>query len=165
MLIDSVINDCVRMVTSKAADGGVRLIVENKGPLPAVRPDERALKQILLNLLSNAVKFTLPTGRVSILAVAGDDGFRLIVEDTGIGIAPADLEKALKPFGQIDSRLARKYQGSGLGLPLTKSMVELHGGRLELSSTPGSGTTAVVWLPPARMVWPLLAAERAVGEA
>ena len=94
----------------------------------------------------------------SILAVAGDDGFRLIVEDTGIGMAPGDLEKALKPFGQIDSRLARKYQGSGLGLPLTKSMVELHGGRLELLSVLGSGTTAVVWLPPARIVWPLLAA-------
>jgi signal transduction histidine kinase len=163
--VTSVVESCVRLMRDRAEAAGVRLLQSLPEDLPFLHADNRRFKQILLNLLSNAVKFTLPTGRVSILAVAGDDGFRLIVEDTGIGIAPADLEKALKPFGQIDSRLARKYQGSGLGLPLTKSMVELHGGRLELSSTPGSGTTAVVWLPPARMVWPLLAAERAVGEA
>jgi signal transduction histidine kinase len=117
--------------------------------------DSRRLKQILLNLLSNAVKFTPSGGRVAIHAAADADGFRLTIEDTGIGIAKQDLEKAMRPFGQIDSRLARKYQGTGLGLPLARSMAELHGGRLEIDSAPGHGTIATLWLP----------AHRALGRA
>jgi signal transduction histidine kinase len=112
-----------------------------------VQGDSRRLKQILLNLLSNAVKFTPSGGRVAIRAELAADGFRLAVEDSGIGIAKQDLEKAMRPFGQIDSRLARKYQGTGLGLPLARSMAELHGGRLEIDSTPGYGTVATLWLP------------------
>ena len=122
--------------------------------LPQIQADSRRLKQILLNLLSNAVKFTPPGGRVTIRASEGADGLRLVVEDSGIGIAPDDLEKALRPFGQIDSRLARKYQGTGLGLPLARSMTELHGGKLVLESTPGRGTTATVWLPASRILSP-----------
>jgi signal transduction histidine kinase len=97
------------------------------------------------------VKFTPSGGRVTIAASDRPDGFRMSVADTGIGIAAADLDKALRPFGQIDSRLARKYQGTGLGLPLARSMAELHGGRLELFSAPGQGTTATIWLPPSRV--------------
>ena len=77
---------------------------------------------------------------------------RIAVEDSGIGIAADDLEKALRPFGQIDSRMARKYQGTGLGLPLTKSMIELHGGRLTLESEVGRGTKAIIWLPRERII-------------
>ncbi|MGH7087888.1 MAG: ATP-binding protein, partial [Stellaceae bacterium] len=78
----------------------------------------------------------------------------LSVQDTGIGIAAQDLEKALRPFGQIDSKLSRKYQGTGLGLPLAKAMIELHGGRLELESMPGVGTKVTVWFPPERILFP-----------
>ena len=81
----------------------------------------------------------------------------------GIGIAAADLETALRPFGQIDSRLARKYQGTGLGLPLAKSMIELHGGRLEITSTPGVGTKATAWLPASRILFPAAFRSAAAG--
>jgi signal transduction histidine kinase len=147
----TVIQSCVRLMRDRAETAGLKLVADLPADLPALRADSRRLKQILLNLLSNAVKFTPSGGRVSIEASCGPDGFRVSVEDTGIGIAPADLDKALRPFGQIDSRLARKYQGTGLGLPLARSMAELHGGRLELLSAPGQGTAAIVWLPPDRV--------------
>ena len=102
--------------------------------------------------MSNAVKFTPSGGSVEIRAEADDTGFRFVVTDTGIGIAAADIETAMAPFGQIDSRLARRYQGTGLGLPLARSMVELHGGRLAIESTPGVGTKVSVWLPPSRLL-------------
>jgi signal transduction histidine kinase len=98
------------------------------------------------------VKFTPSGGAVVVRAAVLPDGLTVAVADTGIGIAAGDLEKALRPFGQIDSRIARKYQGSGLGLPLTKSMIELHGGQLSLESEVGRGTVATVWLPAARVI-------------
>jgi signal transduction histidine kinase len=122
--------------------------------LPLVRCDEMRLKQILLNLLSNAVKFTPAGGRVTVRTALADEGLGITVEDSGIGIAAGDLDKAMRPFGQIDSRLNRKYQGTGLGLPLAKSMIELHGGRLALDSTPGVGTRATVWMPAERILFP-----------
>jgi two-component system, cell cycle sensor histidine kinase PleC len=129
-----------------------KLVQDLPADLPPVQGDGRKLKQVLLNLLSNAVKFTPNGGNVTIGATHGPDGLRLIVSDSGIGIAAEDIEKAMRPFGQIDSRLARKYQGSGLGLPLARSITELHGGKLALESAPGRGTTAVVWLPAGRTV-------------
>jgi nitrogen-specific signal transduction histidine kinase len=145
------IHSCVRLMRDRADSAGLKLVAEVPPRLPAIQGDSRRLKQILLNLLSNAVKFTPSGGRVTIAASDRPDGFRMSVADTGIGIAAADLDKALRPFGQIDSRLARKYQGTGLGLPLARSMAELHGGRLELFSAPGQGTTATIWLPPSRV--------------
>ena len=121
--------------------------------LPLVQCDELRLKQVLLNLLSNAVKFTPPGGRIAIHTALDDRGLGVVIEDSGIGIAASDLDKALRPFGQIDSRLARKYEGTGLGLPLAKSMLELHGGRLEIVSTPGVGTKATAWLPAERILF------------
>ena len=150
--IAAIVDACARLMRDRAEAAGVRLLQFLPPDLPLVQGDERRLKQILLNLLSNAVKFTPPEGRVVIRATLGPTGLDLAVEDTGIGIAPADLDKALRPFGQIDSRLARKYQGTGLGLPLTKSMIELHGGTLELKSRPGVGTTATIHLPLARII-------------
>jgi signal transduction histidine kinase len=150
----SIIEACIRLMRERAETAGIRLVQELPRALPQIQADSRRLKQILLNLLSNAVKFTPPGGRVTIRASEGADGLRLVIEDRGIGIAPADLEKALRPFGQIDSRLARKYQGTGLGLPLARSMTELHGGKLILESAPGRGTTATVWLPPSRILSP-----------
>ncbi len=149
-----VVEACIRLMRERAETAGIRLQHELPRSLPQIQADSRRLKQILLNLLSNAVKFTPPGGRVMIRASEGADGLRLIVEDSGIGIAANDLEKALRPFGQIDSRLARKYQGTGLGLPLARSMTELHGGKLVLESAPGRGTTATVWLPASRILSP-----------
>ncbi|HZT51123.1 MAG TPA: ATP-binding protein, partial [Stellaceae bacterium] len=162
--VASVVQACVRLMRDRADAASVTVSQSLPTDLPLVQADELRLKQILLNLLSNAVKFTPPGGAVTISADAGAQGLRIVVEDTGIGIAPRDLATALRPFGQIDSRLARKYQGTGLGLPLTKSMTELHGGRLEIESTPGVGTKATVWLPPERIVLIAEPALSAVGE-
>ena len=153
--IVAVVESCARLMRDRADTAGLRLVQELPPGLPQIQGDSRRLKQVLLNLLSNAVKFTPTGGRVTIRAsYQPQDGFRLIVEDTGIGIAKVDLEKAMRPFGQIDSRLARKYQGTGLGLPLARSMAELHGGKLELDSAPGQGTTATIWLPAGRVLQP-----------
>ncbi|UEM21133.1 HAMP domain-containing histidine kinase [Skermanella mucosa] len=123
------------------------------GPLPLVRADPLRLRQVLLNLLSNAIKFTPAGGsvRLSIDIVPGR-GLRLSVADTGIGMTAEEIPKALQRFRQIDSRLARKYEGTGLGLPLAKRIMELHGGSLELKSVPGSGTTAEAVLPADRLL-------------
>jgi PAS domain S-box-containing protein len=152
--IVAVIESCLRLVRERAQTAGVQLTQALPPGLPYLRGDGRRLKQILLNLLSNSVKFTPAGGRITVGVSHDDEGFRLAVEDTGIGIAAEDLETALRPFGQIDSRLARKYQGTGLGLPLARSMAELHSGRLELYSAPGEGTTATLWLPPSRVIRP-----------
>jgi signal transduction histidine kinase len=152
--IGNVVESCARLMRDRADAAGLRLTLEVPEVLPQLQGDSRRLKQILLNLLSNAVKFTPTGGRVTVRAATVPDGFCLTVEDTGIGIAAADIDKAMRPFGQIDSRLARKYQGTGLGLPLACSMTELHGGRLELVSAPGRGTMATVWLPRSRVIEP-----------
>jgi signal transduction histidine kinase len=89
---------------------------------------------------------------VRVKAALTGEGLELMVRDNGIGIAPKDMVKALEPFGQVDSSLARKYEGAGLGLPLTRQMAELHGGGLTLESTPGQGTAATVILPAWRLV-------------
>ncbi|HXQ53258.1 MAG TPA: ATP-binding protein [Stellaceae bacterium] len=152
--VATVVESCARLMRDRVQAAGLEFSHTLAAGLPLVHCDDLRLKQILLNLLSNAVKFTPPGGRVTVRAALDDKGLGLSVEDTGIGIAAADLAKALRPFGQIDSRLARKYQGTGLGLPLAKSMIELHGGRLEITSTLGVGTKATVWFPPERILFP-----------
>lgn len=114
--------------------------------------EARRLKQILLNLLGNAVKFTPAGGTVSLAARVntGDAGRRwmeITVADTGIGMASEDIPRALKPFHQIDSRLQRRYEGTGLGLPLTQAFVEMHGGTMDITSAPSKGTTVTLRLP------------------
>jgi PAS domain S-box-containing protein len=151
--IDSAINDCVRMVGSKAADGGVRLIVENKGPLPAVRADERALKQVLLNLLSNAVKFTPQGGAVSVAAeMTGNGALDIGISDSGIGIAEEVIKDLFLPFRQADASISRRFGGSGLGLAISKKLMELHGGQISIDSHPGRGTRVTLHLPAERIV-------------
>jgi signal transduction histidine kinase len=119
---------------------------------PHLIADERAVKQILLNLLSNAVKFTPDGGRVAVAAELRDDGSLAVsVDDTGIGIAPENIPRALAPFSQVDSTLTRRYEGTGLGLPLVKSLIELHDGTLEIDSEEGKGTLATVVFPAKRV--------------
>jgi signal transduction histidine kinase len=121
--------------------------------LPPICGDERKTKQVLLNLITNSVKFTPPGGRI---AISGrwepGTGLAITVADTGIGIPEADLERVLKPFEQVDSSLSRQHQGTGLGLPLVKAIMELHGGRLELTSELDIGTQVTVIFPRERVL-------------
>jgi len=139
------------MVQGLSEEKRITIQCDMSGPQPRLRIDELKLKQILLNLLSNAVKFTPPAGRVEVKTALDSDGFVIKVKDTGIGIAPSDLPKVLIPFTQLDSKLSRKHGGTGLGLPLTKGLVELHGGSFAIDSEVGIGTTVTVRLPAARV--------------
>jgi signal transduction histidine kinase len=134
------------------ADGvGQTLDVSMPETLPELYADQQYFKQILINLLSNAVKFTPRGGVVTLAAAVASDGWlNVSVSDTGIGIAEEDVWKALVPFAQVSSDLSRKYEGTGLGLPLSKGFVEMHGGTLKIDSEPGRGTTVTVRFPPDR---------------
>jgi len=150
---DATIAVCLRLIKERAIENAVELDVEVDGHLPRIRADERKVKQILLNLLSNAVKFTPEGGRVSVRARADSKaGLVISVQDTGIGIARDDIPKVLSAFVQVDSALTRQFQGTGLGLPLAKSLAELHGGTLELESEIGAGTVVTMSLPPDRLL-------------
>lgn len=143
----------MRLVTGDAEKSGVKLELDVPDDAPALRADDRKVKQILINLLSNAIKFTPEGGKVTLRTWSrADSGYVFQVTDTGIGIAPTDIPKALTPFQQIDSDLNRQYQGTGLGLPLTKALVEMHGGSLDLQSEVGVGTTVTVRFPAERIV-------------
>jgi PAS domain S-box-containing protein len=147
------VNAAIRLIRPKAEHGHLRLAVDIVPGLPRIRLDERRMKQVLLNLLSNAVKFTPEGGIVKIFASIEEVGALLLkVGDNGIGMSPAEIEKALKPFGQIDSSLSRQHEGTGLGLPLSRGIVELHGGILSVASSPGQGTTVSIRLPITRVI-------------
>jgi PAS domain S-box-containing protein len=121
--------------------------------LARLRGDSRRLRQIAMHLLSNAVKFTPPTGRIHVEARnAADGGIHFAVRDTGIGMEPDRIAHALEPFKQLDSRLARRFEGVGLGLPLASALVGLHGARLAIASTAGKGTCVAIHFPPERRV-------------
>jgi signal transduction histidine kinase len=140
---------CLHLVAGRASQAQVEVTAELPARLSPLVADPRLLRQIVLNLLSNAVKFTPPGGRVTATVKSQGTRVTIAVADTGIGIAPEHIALVLEPFGQVDSQQARLYQGesTGLGLPLVKRFAELHGGRLELTSVPGQGTTAAVHLP------------------
>jgi signal transduction histidine kinase len=144
--------ESLRMIQSQAQKADIALSTDIADGLPALKADKRRIKQVLVNLLSNAVKFTPSGGRVNISVQLTGVGLALAVADSGIGIAPQDIPKALEVFGQVDSSLARKYEGTGLGLPLSKQLMELHGGSLSLESQVNVGTTVTVTLPQARLV-------------
>jgi signal transduction histidine kinase len=144
---------CIRMLGGRAHEAGVLIVNDLPTDLPLIHADQVRIKQILLNLMSNAVKFTPRLGSVRLTAQRHDDGsISLIVSDTGIGMSPDEVAIAMQPFRQIDSDLARKHEGTGLGLPLTKALVELHGGTMTLRSEKGRGTEVIVTLPPSRVI-------------
>ncbi len=146
--VGKAVHASVRLVRDHAAAGKITLKEIVPAHLPQLHADDRAIKQILLNLLSNAVRYTLEGGRVTLrVSLEGDGRFCVTIADTGIGMTSEDLAKALKPFQQGGSLLTRKHHGTGLGLPLANHLAKLHGGQLEIDSTPGEGTTVTVILP------------------
>ncbi len=148
--LEDVAEDALRLVRNRAEAAGLALRLDFSD-LPEVEADYRAIKQVLLNLLSNAVKFTPRGGLITIHAERRQDPLgervRISVQDTGIGIPADDLARLARPFEQIESQHAKTQQGTGLGLALTKSLVEMHGGLLDLRSAPGQGTSATFSLP------------------
>jgi signal transduction histidine kinase len=160
IVLSDLVADALHLVENKAKDSGIGLKSQTAKSLPLLYADERALKQIILNLLSNAIKFTPRAGSVTVSAEYEPDlGLIVSISDTGIGISDEDIKTILRPFIQVDSSLARKYEGTGLGLPLTKSLVELHDGVLEIDSSLDEGTTVRVVFPPERVVDRPIAAE------
>jgi len=144
---------CLPIIDQRAKAGGIDLKVSVMNDLPLIRADRLRLKQILLNLLSNAIKFTPRGGQVTVSAAhARDRGVTIIVSDTGIGMRPEEIPVALEPFRQVEGDLSRRYEGTGLGLPLAKQLIELHGGALRIESEPGKGTIVTVSLPPNRVL-------------
>ncbi|MBI3515538.1 MAG: two-component sensor histidine kinase [Proteobacteria bacterium] len=144
---------CHRLLAERARDSKVALEVDIARDLPVLMADPVRLKQIVLNLMSNAVKFTPEGGRVTARAAPdADGGATITIADTGIGMTAQEIVVALEPFRQVDNAMTRRYEGSGLGLPLAKQLTELHGGKLELTSEPGVGTTTRVRLPQRRVL-------------
>lgn len=157
--VGDVIRTVCRLMQKRAADSELRLEARIADRLPRLLADERAIMQILTNLVSNALKFTPPRGDVRIEAElvegegeAAQAGVLIGVHDTGIGIAERDIATVLAPFGQVAPALRARDLGTGLGLPLTRGLVALHQGTLQIRSVPGVGTSVLVHLPAARLV-------------
>ncbi len=151
--VRDLVGSVVRMFHERADTAGLQLAAEFDHALPRLIADPRKIKQVLINIVFNAIKFTPRSGLITLRAWARrDSGYVFQVIDTGVGIAIGDIPKALSLFGQIDSELARKQKGTGLGLPLSKKFVEMHSGSLDLQSELGVGTTVTVRLPPERIL-------------
>jgi signal transduction histidine kinase len=151
--VHDAIRSVTRMLHDQAQRSEVSLAVKAPDELPPLYADEKKIRQILINLLSNALKFTDWGGTVTLTAWYSETGGYVIqVEDTGIGIALEDIPKALGLFGQVDSAFNRRYEGTGLGLPLSKSLAEMHGGSLDIQSQVDVGTTVTVRFPTERVV-------------
>ena len=145
--LKEIVDDAARLMRGRVEEAGLKLLVD-AAELPTIEADHRGLKQVVLNLLSNAVKFTPEGGDIVVtLSRQDDDRVRVAVTDTGIGIAAEDLTRLARPFEQVEGQHSKTTQGTGLGLALTKSLIELHGGTLTLESEPGRGTTASFDLP------------------
>ncbi len=148
----AIVESCLRMIDERAAAARLSVTCDVDPDLSYLCVDRRAAKQIILNLLSNAVKFTPKFGKIALrVETSGELGVRISVADTGVGIAPEDVARVLEPFGQVREVTVNRGDGTGLGLPLVKSLTELLGGHLELKSSPGEGTTVTVYLPRGRI--------------
>jgi len=146
---------CMSLVRHQADGKRLRLTMEMPPDLPTLRADELALKKALINLLSNAVKYTPEGGKVTLSSrLAEDGGLIFVVADTGIGMRAQDIPIVLLPFRRLGDTYTRRQEGTGLGLPLAKSLIELHGGSLDISSSPGAGTTVSIRLPRERVIGP-----------
>ena len=151
--IAALVRDVHVMLGGQAAEKRIEFTTELPVRLPQIRGSGVKLKQVLLNLVSNAVKYTLPGGRVAVSAWQDrGGGIAIGVTDDGIGMSKADVTVALIPFGRADHEMVQRINGTGLGLPIAKRFAEIHGGRLEITSERGAGTTVIVHLPPARTI-------------
>lgn len=151
--ISDVVDASIRIIMPRANDGKVTVSSSISSEMPPINADERRIKQVFLNLLSNAVKFTPEGGEVVVNSWLNEDAsLSISVVDTGIGMDKDEVEKSLSKFGQVDSGLDRKHEGTGLGLPLTIGLVECHGGTLEVKSEKGRGTQIIVTFPKERVV-------------
>lgn len=147
--LDEILLACLASLRVAAADAQVRLDTALARELPLIEADGVKLRQIFTNLLSNAIKFTPPGGHVTVEArPLPDGGLLAIVRDTGIGMTEEELSIAMMPFGQVDGSKSRWREGTGLGLPIAKSLVDLHGGRMTIKSTKNEGTEVHVTFPP-----------------
>ncbi|MBT5434942.1 MAG: PAS domain-containing sensor histidine kinase [Rhodospirillaceae bacterium] len=147
--LNLVVGLSAKLFCERAERSGMQLDVVVPDGMPRIRADSRKLRQLLLNLLSNAVKFTPDHGRVTVETLLREDGgIDLLVADTGIGMTRQDMERAFEAFGQVDSALTRRYEGTGLGLPLARAVARLHDGELLMQSQPGSGTKVTARFPP-----------------
>jgi signal transduction histidine kinase len=156
--VSALCNHCVHMVSERAQRAGLKVKLEVADNLPALNADERRITQVLLNLATNAVKFTPAGGTVTISAAVEPSGNLVMsVADTGIGISEKDLERVFEPFVQVNRSAHPQQEGAGLGLAICKNLIELHQGRIEVSSKPQRGTTVRVILPAVRLM-PVVAA-------
>ena len=146
------LDGCANMLAERASAAYLTLDVQVDADLPSFWGDEKKVTQVVLNLLSNAIKFTPSGGTVTLGATIETSGdLSISVSDTGIGIAPEDIENVMQAFAQLDNVFSRKHDGTGLGLPISKALVELHGGTLSMASEPGMGTRATVTFPADRV--------------
>jgi len=150
--IDAMVTVCLRMMQERALAGRVTLVNECDRDLPPLKVDERALRQVLVNLLSNAIKFTPAGGKVTVSTALREDGVHISVRDTGIGIAAEHQLEVFDAFAQVDGGLSRNFEGTGLGLPIARALMQLHGGELRLESKLGAGSTFTMVLPPACVI-------------
>ena len=144
----------IEMMRARTSEKNQTVTLALPDEMPALKADQRAMRQVMLNLLSNAAKFTPESGRIELtVAISAQGDLELTVNDNGIGIPADKLKEVLEPFGQVDDTSARQHGGTGLGLPITKSLIEMHGGDFVLHSELGRGTTATMMLPGWRLVW------------
>jgi two-component system cell cycle sensor histidine kinase PleC len=151
--LEDVARVVMRMLRETAMRRGINLHLDAPAGLPDIYADSQLMRQILVNLINNSIKFSGESKDIHIRMQITETGeFVLTVEDHGIGIAEQDLARVLEPFGQAEGHLARKAEGTGLGLPLCKALTEAHGGRLELHSALGKGTRVDIILPASRII-------------
>lgn len=162
--VTEIVEACVKLMRPKAERAYVKLSAYYTEDLPLLWADPKHLRQIMLNLVSNAVKFTPEGGSVDVKIALHERGLTVTVKDTGIGMNPDEVPKAMQPFGQIDSSLSRKYNGTGLGLPLTKRLMEYYNGDLAITTAPNKGTSVAITFGHDRLRYPERHTTKAVAE-
>ena len=151
--LEEIVAQSLRLVRERAEAAGIRIDMAIATGLPLLSLDQRLIKQCLINLLSNAIKFSPKDGSIAVEVVRDPKGWVLLsVADRGIGIAEEDVPSVLQPFIQVENAFSRSHQGTGLGLPLAKSFIEAHGGRLKIDSEVGHGTRVTLHIPPERAI-------------
>ena len=162
--VEETFEDCARLVRERAENAGLQVVRRIDPATPRLIADKRAVKQILINLLSNAIKFTPQGGQVTLSAQPTASGWvALSVADTGIGIPPEQIDNALSAFGQVDNPFTRSQEGTGLGLPIVKSLVELHSGQFQIESAVGKGTKITMVMPAQKVEARAIEAQAAHG--